>query len=81
MTPERLSECLGSIRWTPQVLAVALECDLALVEAWLDGKAEVPIKAHAWIQTLALAHQALEDGRPKSLKGKRFKQDRSPHDA
>lgn len=78
MTPARLKQCLTSIHWSPEALAEVLECDLSLVNAWLDGAQEVPIKTQAWLSTLALAHKSLEDGRPKSLKGKRYK---PPHDA
>ena len=73
MTPERLSECLEIIRWTPNTLARSFECDLLLVEAWLDGEIEIPPKAAAWIEVLAQAHQVAETVKPAGLKGKRFK--------
>jgi len=72
LTPERLSECLTIIRWTPDTLARCFGCDLSLIGAWLDGELEIPPKAGAWIETLALAHGAAEQVKPRSLKGKRF---------
>ncbi len=60
MTPNRFSECLLHIRWTPINLASALQCDLALVEAWESGEEEVPAQLAAWLETLAKAHEALE---------------------
>jgi hypothetical protein len=81
MTPERLKQCLATIHWSPETLAEALECGVSLVDAWLDGEEEVPMKVSAWLQNLALSHEALEGGRPKSLKGKRFKRNNSPGDA
>ncbi|MGN6548625.1 MAG: hypothetical protein ACTHJ3_01835 [Pararhizobium sp.] len=74
MTPARFRECLETIRWTEHTLARALECDLALVEAWASGEVEVPLKLGVWLKTLAIAHEACEEGRPRSLKGKRLRQ-------
>lgn len=72
MTPERLDECLSLIRWSPDTLARCFGCDVSLVEAWLSGEVEIPMKAGAWIKVLAEAHEAAETLKPKSLKGKRF---------
>lgn len=73
MTPERLSECLEIIRWTPNALAQALECDVSLVDAWLNNLDEIPIKTGAWIEAMTLAHKSAEALKPVSLRGKRFK--------
>lgn len=73
MSPERLSECLSIIRWTPDVLALALGCDVSLVNAWLDDLDKVPMKAGAWIETLATVHAAAERQKPVALKHKRHK--------
>jgi hypothetical protein len=81
MTPEEIKQRLATIRWTSKMLAEALECDVSFALAWLDGRAEVPMKVAAWLQTLALSHEALEGERPRSLKGKRFKPDRPPSNA
>lgn len=72
MTPERFNECLAWIRWTDHTLANALGCELALVEAWGDGEEEIPPKLAAWLEALALAHWACEDGKPKGLTGKKL---------
>ncbi len=73
MTPNRLVECLATLRWTSLDLADALECDISLVEAWLEGMEEIPVKAAAWMETLATVHAAAEREKPASLKGRRFK--------
>lgn len=73
MTPERLKECLSIIRWSPDTLASALGCYVSLVHAWLDGLEEVSPKAAAWIEALAMTHEAAEGLKPASLKGKRAK--------
>lgn len=72
MTPERLDECLSIIRWSPDTLARALECHVSLVDAWLSGEMEIPIKTSAWIETLTVAHAAAEAVKPVGLKGKKF---------
>lgn len=53
------------------MLARKLECHVSLVEAWLSGELEIPLKASAWLTTLAACHRAAEEGRPTSLKGKK----------
>lgn len=72
MTPARLDECLSIIRWTPDTLAQCFDCDVSLVEAWLSGEVEVPAKAAAWIETVAMHMEAAEAIKPTGLKGKRF---------
>ncbi|WP_274627576.1 hypothetical protein [Arvimicrobium flavum] len=73
MTPDRLSECLSIIRWTPDTLARALKCDVSLVEAWLGDTEEIPPKAGAWLEALAITHAATEALKPAGLKGRRAK--------
>lgn len=73
MTPARLSECLSIIRWTPDTLARVLECDVSLVDAWLNNLDDIPIKTGAWIEAMTLAHKSAEALKPVGLKGKRFK--------
>lgn len=72
MTPERYVQCLEVLRWPNETLAEALGCDESLTEAYALGLAEVPPKVGAWLEVLALAHQAAESGKPTELKGKRF---------
>jgi hypothetical protein len=74
MTRTELSDALDAIRWTPDILARALLCDVSLINAWLDGNAEIPMKAGIWIKLLADHHRAFEHERPKSLKGKRYRE-------
>lgn len=72
MTPARLDECLTVIRWTPETtLARAFGCDVSLIHAWLNDIEEIPVKAGAWIEVLAQAHEAAEAVKPRGLKGKR----------
>jgi len=72
MTPDQLDTALHDIRWTPDILARALECDVSLVHAWLDGNAEIPMKTGVWLKVLAEAHRGMEEMKPKTVKGKRF---------
>jgi hypothetical protein len=72
MTPNRLEDCLAIVRWTPDTLARVLECDVSLVNAWLDDQEEVPTKTGAWIETIAQFMEAAEGVKPKGVKGKRF---------
>lgn len=72
MTPARFNECLELIHWSAETLAGVLECDEGLTEAWSLGLAEVPVKLAAWLEVLAVAHQAAASGRPKGLKGKKY---------
>jgi hypothetical protein len=71
MTPNRLEDCLAIIRWTPDTLARALECDVSLVNAWLDDQEEMPAKTGAWIERITQFMEAAEGVKPKELKGKR----------
>jgi hypothetical protein len=72
MPPTRLVECLKLLHWSTATLAEALECDEELVEAWVLGLEDIPMKAGVWIDVLARMHTAAEPQRPTSLKGKTF---------
>lgn len=72
MTSDQLDAALHDILWTPDILARALECDVSLVHAWLDGNAEIPMKAGVWIKVIAEHHQAFEQTKPKGVKEKKF---------
>ncbi len=72
MTPDQIDSALHDIRWTPDILARALGCDVSLIHAWLDGNAEPPMKTEIWIRQLAEMHQAFEAIKPKTVKGKKF---------
>jgi hypothetical protein len=70
MTSEHLAQCLIIVRWTPDILARALECDVSLVNDWLADEREIPMKVGAWMQTLASLHQSAEDQKPSSIADK-----------
>lgn len=72
MTPARFIECLDLLHWDSDMLAVILECDQALTEAYALGFEDVPPKLAAWLTVLAAAHEAAEEGRPRGLRGKRY---------
>ncbi|WP_415279889.1 hypothetical protein [Brucella sp. BZ] len=71
MTPGALQHCLYEIGWTPDTLARKLECHVSLVDAWLSGELEIPLKASALLTTLTACHRAAEEGRPTFLKSKK----------
>ena len=72
MTRDRFLECLEAMHWSTDQLAMILECDEALVEAWAIGLEPVPPKLAAWVQALANVHEAMMGEKPRSLKGKRY---------
>ena len=71
MTPDRFSECLRVIRWTPINIASALQCELSWVEALEAGSEEVPAGLAAWLEVLAQMHEAAPP--PTTYRGKRAK--------
>lgn len=73
MTPDELESAMQDIRWTPDILARALECEASLVHAWLDGNAEIPMKTGVWLRVLADTHRTMEETKPKTVKGKGYR--------
>jgi hypothetical protein len=71
MTPAQLEECLSIVRWTPDVLAEALGCQVSLVHAWLEGTEDIPPETAAWIEALAITHAAAETIKPVGMEGTR----------
>ncbi|RDJ12401.1 hypothetical protein [Rhizobium grahamii] len=69
MTPERFSECLLHIRWTPINIASALQCELSWIESLEAGNEEVPTGLAVWLETLAAAHESSPP--PAIYRGKR----------
>ena len=69
MTPERFSECLLHIRWTPINIASALQCELSWIESLEAGNEEIPTGLAVWLETLAEAHEASPP--PEIYRGKR----------
>jgi hypothetical protein len=45
---------------------------VSLIGAWLNGELEIPPKAAAWIEAVAMHMEAAETLKPKGLKGKQF---------
>lgn len=72
MTPSRFIECLEHLHWDTDALARVLECDQSLTEAYALGLEEIPPKLAAWLEVLAQAHEAAEEGRPAGMKGRRY---------
>jgi hypothetical protein len=64
MTPQRLAECLHTIRWSPQVLAEAIDVPLGMVDGWLAGAEDVPRKVAAWFEALCFIHESAEANKP-----------------
>ena len=69
MTPDRFNECLRAMRWTPINIASALQCDLSWIEALESGNEEVPAGLAAWLEVIALSHEALPP--PATYRGRR----------
>lgn len=59
MIAGRLRECLKKLRWDANDIAELLSCGPSEAEAWLDGRASVPLAVAAWLEALVRAHQIL----------------------
>lgn len=70
MTPTRFVQCLEALHWSNDQLAAILDCDQGRVEAWAIRLEPIPATAPAWVETLAMAHEALKSGKPKLRKRK-----------
>jgi hypothetical protein len=66
MTPQRLAECLRSIRWTKDILAEAIDVPSEAVTGWLAGTEDVPRKVGAWLEVLCFVHEAAEASKPST---------------
>ena len=62
MTPERLAECLSTIRWNPSTLAEAMDVPAQAVADWLSGGEDIPRKVAAWLDQEAVAATAAAEG-------------------
>jgi hypothetical protein len=69
MTPERLTECLSTIRWNPNTLAEAVDVPAQAVDDWLSGQEDVPRKVAAWLEALCFVHEAADETRPATAGG------------
>jgi hypothetical protein len=59
MMTGRARECLKVLRWSAADLADQLGQPVSDVDAWLEGRAPVPIMVIAWLEALAKAHRSL----------------------
>jgi len=75
MTPERLANCLGIIRWKAETLAEAIDVPSATAIAWITGQETVPKRLAAWLEALCFLHEAAENTKPP-MAGEGF--DQSP---
>jgi hypothetical protein len=64
MKAERLAECLRTTRWTPDVLAEAIDVPQHTVRSWLEGEEQVPRKVAAWLEALCFIHESAEATKP-----------------
>lgn len=65
MTPERLQECLATIRWSPVTLAAELQLENARIDGWMDGVQPIPINVASWLEALCFTHEASSQMRPR----------------
>jgi len=64
MPPARLGDCLVVVRWSPDILAEAIDVPSEVVAAWLAGAVVVPAKVGAWIEALCFVHEVAEAAKP-----------------
>ena len=69
MTPQRMQDCLGLIRWDRDVLAKAIDVPSDRVVAWTKGSEEIPRKVGAWLEALCFVHEAAEATKPATSGG------------
>ena len=55
-----LGDCLVVVRWSPDILAGAIDVPSEVVAAWLAGAVVVPAKVGAWIEALCFVHEVAE---------------------
>jgi hypothetical protein len=61
---DRLSECLETIRWTPEILAEAVDVPSNVPLEWLSGREQIPRKVAAWLEALCFVHESAEESKP-----------------
>jgi len=64
MTPERLTACLRTIRWSTNALAEAVDVPGDFVNGWLAGRMPIPRAVAAWLEALSFVHESAEITRP-----------------
>ena len=58
MTPDRFRDCLAVIGWSQRKLAERLDKDERQVRRWAAGEYAVPTEIAAWLERLAVTHEA-----------------------
>ncbi len=58
MSPDRFRDVLRLLNWSGRGLASVLECDERLIRRWMAGAAAIPAGIAAWLEALAIAHEA-----------------------
>lgn len=64
MTPQRLSECLALIRWSPATLAEAMSLSPEVIDRWLEGSRPIPSRVASWTEALCFTHESADLLRP-----------------
>jgi len=64
MTPQRLVECLGAIRWKVETLAEAMDVPVEAASNWTSGTGRIPTKVASWLEALCFVHEAAELTKP-----------------
>jgi transcriptional regulator with XRE-family HTH domain len=59
MIATRARECLKVLRWSADDLADELGQSVSDVQAWLEGRAPVPLAVAAWLEALVKLHRSL----------------------
>jgi DNA-binding transcriptional regulator YiaG len=58
MTPTRFRECLQSLDWSQRGVARILGRHEGTVRQWARGTVQIPEDVAAWLETLAVCHNA-----------------------
>lgn len=56
MTPDRLRECLATVRWKQTHFAETVGRPESTVRQWLSGASRIPDDVAAWLDKLARYH-------------------------
>lgn len=59
MMAGRARDCLKVLRWSTADLADELGQPVSDVNAWLEGRAPLPLSVAAWLEALVKLHQSL----------------------
>jgi uncharacterized protein YlzI (FlbEa/FlbD family) len=59
MTPERLRECLDTLRWWAPEMAEAMGANPRTTARWISGKNPIPDNVGEWIEKLVAYEEAM----------------------